>query len=226
MANRPPFEYGEWYHCFNRGVEKRTVFESELDSNRFLVLLFLANGTESIELFNDRKPRLEKVFNEDRKNPIVAIGAYCLMPNHFHLLLKEITEGGISTFMRKVGVAYAMYFNAKNERTGNLFLKPFRSRHIATDRYFQRVLQYIHFNPAELFESGWKSGKVRSIAALEKNLLNYPYSSLKSYVSKRVNPILSKEGFEVAENVSFSKRLQEAREYYAEVNGGSDNAMR
>ncbi len=222
MANRAPFEFGEWYHCYNRGVDKRTVFESELDANRFLMLLYLANGTSSIDLFMERKPKLQKAFAEVRRDPIVAVGAYCLMPNHFHLLIKETTDGGISKFMRKVGVAFAMYFNAKNERTGNLFLRPFRSRHISTDKYFQRVLQYIHFNPAELFEPGWKSGKVHNPASLEKKLIEYPYSSLKSYVSRDVSPILAKDGFEIAENVSFSKRLQEAREYYSE----SCDAMR
>lgn len=220
MANRAPFEIDEWYHCFNRGVEKRKVFDGELDANRFLMLLYLANDTGSIELFSDRKPQLEKVFNESRKHQIVSIGAYCLMPNHFHLLLKETEEGGISAFMRKVGVAYTMYFNAKNERIGNLFLKPFRSRHVATDRYFQRVLQYIHCNPAELFESGWKSGKVRNIGVLEKKLLKYPYSSLRSYAKKNKDPILSKDGFEIAENFSFSKVLHEAQVYYSEVGDG------
>jgi len=218
MANRSSFSIGEWYHCFNRGVEKRIVFEDERDSNRFLMTLYLANGTRPVHLFDNRRPELLKVFKEDRGVPIVAVGAYCLMPNHFHLMLKEITDGGITTFMRKLGVAYTMYFNARNERVGNLFMKPFRSRHIGTDRYFQRALQYIHLNPAELYEPGWKSGRVRHMRKLEKSLLEYPYSSLRSYEEgKNTTPILSQEGFEVADHVSLSKMLVEARAYYDEV---------
>lgn len=218
MARRQPFEFEEWYHCFNRGIDKRNVFESEMDANRFLMALFLANGTIPIGLYGIRKPKLASVLGDERGRPIVAVGAYCLMPNHFHLLLKEIEEDGITKFMQKLSTAYTMYFNAKNERVGNLFLKPFRSRHVSNDRYFQKVLQYIHCNPAELYEPGWKSGKVRNIRALERKLLEYPYSSLKSYVQRsRTDPILSSEGFEIAAHPTVSKMLGEARAYYAEL---------
>ena len=218
MANREPFEFGEWYHCFNRGVDKRNVFENEHDANRFLMLLYLANGVESVGLYNIQKPMLKKVLQSHRGNQLVSIGAYCLMPNHFHLLLKEVTDGGISIFMRKLGIAYAMYFNAKNDRVGNLFIRPFRSRHVGTDRYFQRVLEYIHCNPAELYESGWKSGKVRNLNLLEKKLVEYPYSSFGSYVNmKDRSPILSRDGFEIANHGSARCVLEDARTYYAEL---------
>ena len=94
MARRMHFEIEEWYHCFNRGVDKRDVFENENDANRFLMLLYLANSNMSVDLFNIKRPRLGDIIQEERGNPIVAIGAYCLMPNHYHLLLKEIVEGG------------------------------------------------------------------------------------------------------------------------------------
>ena len=218
MANRAPFEFGEWYHCFSRGVDKRDVFENEYDAERFLMILYSANGTESVGLYNIEKPELKKVFETDRGKPIVAIGGYCLMPNHYHLLLKEVVDGGISSFMRKVGIAYTLYFNAKNERVGNLFVRPFRSRHIGTDRYFQRVLQYIHSNPAELYEPGWKSGNVRDIRALEKKIREYPYSSLKNYTEKRItNPILARDGFDIADQPTLRRMLEDARTYYGEV---------
>ena len=218
MANQRFFASGEWYHCFNRGIEKRSVFEDEYDAQRFLMLLYLANGTEPISLFSDRKPELEKAFAADRGEPMVAIGAYCLMPNHFHLLIKELSDSGVTTFMRKVGTAYTMYFNNKNDRVGNLFLKPFRSRHIGTDRYFQRVLQYIHCNPAELYEPGWKSGRVRNMHSLERKLTEYSYSSLPSFTKAgKVSPILAHDVFEVADHPSISQMLAEARRYYADI---------
>ena len=126
-------------------------------------------------------------------------------------------EGGIATFMQKVGTAYTMYFNAKNERVGNLFMKPFRARHVGDDRYFQHVLQYIHCNPAELYEPEWKSGKVRNMRLLQEKLIEYPYSSLRSYETKENNPILSSDGFEIADQLPISRILKEAREYYASI---------
>src|SRR3989344_1337662 len=216
MARRHPFVIDEWYHCFNRGVEKRSVLGDEHDAQRFLMLLYLANGTEPVDLFAERKPELKKAFETERGTPLVTIGSYCLMPNHFHLLIKEVTDNGIATFMQKVGTAYAMYFNKKNDRVGNLFLKPFRSRHVATDRYFQRVLQYIHCNPAELFEPGWKSGKVRNMRLLERKLTEYPYSSLSGFAERgNVSPIISRDVFDVADHPSISRMLEEARAYYA-----------
>ena len=218
MANQRSFASGEWYHCFNRGIDKRSVFEDEYDAQRFLMLLYLANGTEPINLFSERKPELKKTFETDRGGPIVAIGAYCLMPNHFHLLVKELDGNGITTFMRKLGTAYTMYFNNKNERVGNLFLKPFRSRHIGTARYFQRVLQYIHCHPAELYEAGWKSGRVRNMRLLERKLVEYAYSSLLSFTKKdKVSPILTRDVFEIADHPSISRMLAEARAYYADI---------
>lgn len=184
------------------------------------MLLFLANGTERVDLYNIGKPQFKKIVEADRGAPVVAIGAYCLIPNHYHLLLKEIVEGGISSFMRKVGIAYTMYFNAKYHRIGNLFVRPFRSQHISTDHYFQRVLQYVHMNPAELYEPGWKAGKVRNMQALKQRLDKYPYSSLRSYSSKKFfDPILARDGFEIANQPSLGAMLSEARSYYAENPG-------
>lgn len=218
MAIRQPFEVGEWYHCYSRGIDKRSVFENELDANRFLMALYQANGTKKIQLFSVRKPAFGSALAVERGTPIVSIGAYCLMPNHFHLLLKEITEGGITSFMRKVGTAYTMYFNAKNERVGNLFTKPFRSRHVGTDSYFQRVIHYIHFNPAELYEPGWKSGKVRDMRRLERKLIGYPYSSLKGHYNTKVSdPILSQDVFDISDRQPLSRMLDESRSYYADI---------
>ncbi len=210
------FSVGEWYHCFNRGVDKRQIFDNEYDADRFLMLLYLANDKESINLFSIRRPRLRDILKNRRGIPNVAIGAYCLMPNHYHILLKEIVDGGITSFMRKIGTAYTMYFNSKHERVGHLFTGTFRARHVVDDRYFQKVLPYIHCNPAELYEPGWRSGKVRNMNALEGKLVEYPYSSMRSYVRKSADPIISRDAFDIAYEQSISRMLGEARADYAE----------
>ena len=177
----------------NRGLARRPIFLDAKDYKNFLFLLKEITETFSIE-----------------------IHAYSLMPNHYHLLLKEIVDDGITSFMRKVGTAYTMYFNQKNERTGHLFSGPFRAKRIGTDRYFQHALRYIHCNPAELYERGWKIGRVRNMGLLERKLIDFPYSSLKSFVGGGIpNPILSRDGLDIAEKVSASAMLRDARDYYA-----------
>ncbi len=213
MGLRAPFAPDEWYHCYSRGIDKRTVFENASDYKRFIELLYLTNSTASVHRSNLKG----NVFDIERSDPLVGIGAFCLMPNHFHLLLKETTEGGISAFMQKLGTAYTMYFNIKRDRTGGLFTKPFRSRHIPDDKYLQRVIQYIHCNHAELYEPGWKSGKVKNPAGLQNKLLKNPYSSFGAFSKKDTyKKILSNSVFEIETQLPPLKMLEEARAYYAE----------
>lgn len=107
------------------------------------------------------------------------------MPNHFHILLQEVQEGGVSKFMHKVGTSFTMYFNIKRKRVGNVFIKPFRSKHIANDHYLKQVVRYIHLNPAELVEPEWKQGVVQDMRLLKKYIQNYRYSSLPDYQEER-----------------------------------------
>ncbi|MEK7480431.1 MAG: transposase [Patescibacteria group bacterium] len=220
MAQRPvPFQFNEWFHCYNRGIEKRVVFESEDNSERFLQILYLANSTNTLHRSNLSQKTTEEVVSMRRSGALVSIGAYCLMPNHFHLLLKEITDGGITRFMQKLGTAYTMYFNKKNARTGNLFMKPFRSRHVGEDRYFQHVVNYIHCNPAERFDGGWKKGAVRDMDRLEKQLLTYRYSSFPDFAGDKrpISAILSPDVFDVYRHSVPRKILDDARAYYASI---------
>lgn len=218
--NRVPFAPGEWYHCFSRGIDKRETFTHTIDYKRFLGLLYVTNSTPAIHRSDMRSAALADVLSASRGKPLVDIGAFCLMPNHFHLLLREISQGGISSFMRKLGTAYTMYFNIRHDRTGNLFTKPFRSKHVSDDRYLQRVLQYIHCNPAETFEAGWKEGRVANMALLQKKLMTYPYSSFRAFSDENTpaRKILSDAIFEIETKLPPAKMLREAREYYRDIN--------
>jgi putative transposase len=183
MKGREIFAVDEWYHCYSRGVDKRIVFEDESDYSRFKNLLYLCNSTTSIHRSAIANLKGKEVYDIQRGEPLVAIGAYCLMPNHFHLLMRETREGGVSEFMRKVGIAYAMYFNIKHDRIGNLFVKPFRAKHVSDDDYFKRVALYIHLNPVELYEPGWKEGRIGDLHSLEENIRYFEYSSLPEYLA-------------------------------------------
>ncbi|MEK7109124.1 MAG: transposase [Patescibacteria group bacterium] len=140
-----------------------------------------------------------------RSDALVAIGAYCLMPTHFHLLIKELKPGGITKFMQKVGTSYTMYFNIKRERVGGLFVTPFRSKHINDDRYLQQVAQYIHLNPHETVGL--------------KELRNYPYSSFPDYCgeSRVTQTILDKEAFNFFTDTMPAPEtlIEEAAEYFS-----------
>jgi hypothetical protein len=99
------------------------------------------------------------------------------MPNHFHLLLYEKTEGGISHFMQKLGTAYTKYYNERNERVGGLFTRPFRAKHINSDDYLREIIPYIHLNPRELIDNA----PIAPFANLEKALESYYYSSFPDF---------------------------------------------
>lgn len=217
MAKRKiPFAINEWYHCYNRGVDKRIVFQDEKDYYRFLEQLYLANNEVPLRRDDIGRRNFEEVLKMPRGKPLVAIGAFCLMPNHFHIVLKEVVEGGISAFMQKLGTAYVMYFNERNDRTGNLFVKPFRSQHVGDDRYFQYLISYVHCNPVELYEPKWKSGIVQDIKSLSAKITEYPYSSLCAHenATSFINNILDKTIYEVSQKVPVWKMLKEANEYY------------
>ena len=213
-----PFATDEWYHCYNRGVEKRVAFEDSRDYHRFLELLYLANDEYPLRRDDIGTHKFEEILRTPRGKKLVSIGAFCLMPNHFHLVLKEVADGGITAFMHKIGTAYTMYFNARHDRTGNLFLKPFRSRHISTDRYFQHLVNYVHSNPATLYEHSWKTGHIVDPQFLGEQVATYPYSSLGAHTDVRTptRAILDEEVFSIVHTVPIRKILQEARQYYAE----------
>ncbi len=221
--NRSPIEVGEWYHCYSRGVDKRRVFERPSDYDRFLTLMFVANATKSVHVSNLRNTKLQHVLADtriDRAKPIVELGAYCLMPNHVHFLVKELHEGGIAKYMQKIFTGYTMYFNKSRERTGALFSGTFKSRHVHDDVYFQWALAYIHLNPVELWESNWKRG-VGNIERIERQLARFQFSSLSAFQDEKhwARKLLGQEAFELVEKkISTRELLEEAQAYYTETN--------
>ncbi|MFA5888664.1 MAG: transposase [Candidatus Paceibacterota bacterium] len=179
------FVPGEFYHLYNRGTDKRIIFADKKDYEHFLFLMHICNTTKNIESRN-----INETFN--REETLVDIGAYCLMPNHFHFLVYEKTEGGVSKYMLKLMTGYSMYFNKKYERTGKLYEGVFKSIHTQNDNYLKYLYSYIHLNPAKLIDKDWKTSKNRNVVNLLKYVFDYKYSSLQEYVGlkfKIINPI-------------------------------------
>lgn len=183
MERKKPFVEGEFYHLYNRGAEKRTIFTSVQDYKRFLMLLYLANSENDIRVGNILKnTTYEEVFLRDLGEPLVAVGAFCLMPNHFHILATPLTKGGLSRYMLKLQTGYSMYFNTKNERDGSLFQGPFKSTHVVSDVQLAYLFAYIHLNPAKLKDLLWKTRKKTGYKTLHTFVESYPYSSYGAYL--------------------------------------------
>jgi putative transposase len=184
MQRKVDFVVSEYYHVYNRGADKRKIFLSPSDYRRFIALLYLANSDEDVRIGNlFRNTSYLDIFKKERGNQLVSIGAYCLMPNHFHLLVTPLVENGLSQFMLKLQTGYSMYFNIKNDRKGALFQGPFKSEHAADDVYLKYLFSYIHLNPAKLKDSHWKENICSEQQRLLKSFVEeYPYSSLKEYL--------------------------------------------
>ena len=187
MYRKTPFVENEYYHIYSRGVEKRKIFLNVKDYNRFVALLYIMNQTGSFRMDNflrDNKNDLVNIFNEKTDEPLVSILGYCLMPNHFHLILYEHTEGGISKFMGKLLTAYSMYFNTKYERSGPLFTHPFRSEHIDNESQHMYIFCYVHLNPLSIVEKSWKEEGVKNKKEAIEFLEKYQFSSYQDFIEK------------------------------------------
>jgi len=156
------FEPGGYYHIYNRGSEKRTIFQSNRDYTKFL----------------DRTI-------ENSKKYEVKILCYCLIPNHFHFLLQESSRYAITSFLNAVQLGHAKYFNTKYDRVGPLYQGRFKAKPVETDEYLMYVSAYIHRNPIANFLD---SGIPRNSRNRDRNLLlSYPYSSYRSYIGLDTN---------------------------------------
>jgi putative transposase len=173
----------EYYHVYNRGAHKAAIFNQKIDYERFLSLLYIANNSEPVRFYN---LNINKIFSYERKTTLVDIVAYCLMPNHFHIALKERVEGGITRFLQKLCTGYSMYYNIKYDHSGTIFQGRCKSKHVDNDDYFRYLIQYIHLNPFGIEEPdmtrGAKSDHLDEATAYSKT---YEYSSFKDYLGEK-----------------------------------------
>lgn len=194
MQRKIIFSEGEYYHIYNRGVEKRIIFLDKADYERFLLLLKVANSTEPVHIQSSYRGR---ALIGEKEETLVDIGAFCLMPNHFHILLKEKRSDGIRLFLHKISTAYSMYFNKRYERKGALFQGVFQAQHADSDNYLKYLFSYIHLNPIKLIQSDWKENGIGDIDGAKKYLDDYRYSSFSDYtgVKREENNILNTKVF-------------------------------
>lgn len=156
---KTPFINGEFYHIFNRGTDKRVVLSNEYDFKRFLQSMEEFNSVEPIASIYANSFRESKLRRPTSK--LVNVVCYCLNINHFHMILEQIVDGGISEFMKRLGGGYTKYFNHKHKRSGVLFQGKFKSCHIDSNEYLLHVSAYVNLNnlahkiKGEKFRSSW-----------------------------------------------------------------------
>lgn len=195
---------GEYYHLYSRGNSKQKIFLDDNDYQHFVKCLFVCNTTKKFKF--SRNIKLTP-FDFERGDILVSIGAWVLMPNHFHIYLiaphqskytlKE-NQNRISEFMRKVLTAYSLYFNKKHNRTGGLFEGRFKSVHVGTDNQAKYLFSYIHLNPIKLIQKAWKEEGINDIKEALKFLDSYKWSSYCDYnnkIERLENLILKKDDF-------------------------------
>lgn len=187
-----PFVNGEFYHLYNRGLEKRDIFEGTRDYSHFIQTMFYYQIQNPKPKFSTY--RHSKIFPVDPIKKIVDIICYCLMPNHFHILVKQLKDGGVQEFIRKFVLSYTKYRNLKYNHQGPLFNGPFKAVRIETDEQLIHVSRYIHLNPL--------------VSLLTKDLKLYPWSSYHNYLNSNDKSIVVKE-----EILNFFKSPKEYKKF-------------
>jgi len=171
-----PFVNGEFYHILNRGVAQIPIFSQVADYKRFLATMIYYQVAQSKPRFSLFAPTTNLL---DTNQKTVEIICYCLMPNHFHLLLQQVKNGGITEFVSKLSNSYAKHFNLKNKRVGPLFQGEFKAIHVDSNEQLLHLSRYIHLNPL--------------VSNVTKRLEIYEWSSYREYVNGVDKPICSKE---------------------------------
>ena len=182
-----------YYHIYNRGVDKRKIFLNDFDYIRFLESLRDFNDIESVGGIYLKKIRDRRFGGTtSKKEPLVRILCYCLMPNHYHFLLEQLENNGITGFMRRIGTGYSRYFNDKYERSGTLFESRFQAVLVERNEQLEHLLRYIHLNPLDVLEPNWRESGIKDVNKAEKFLEKYRWSSHLAYISDRPSKIIDK----------------------------------
>lgn len=190
---KPQFENNEIYHVLNRGVEKRKIFLDDKDYFRFIHDLYEFNDEAPAENIYYKSLWLESYEVEPRKitkerKLLVEILSFCLMPNHYHLIVRQLKDGGIIKFMQKLGTGYTMSFNKKYKRIGPLFQGTFKPILIDKSNHFLNLPYYIHLNPLDLKFPEWRVRKMGDYNEAIEYLNNYRWSSHLDYIGKKNFP--------------------------------------
>jgi len=204
------YSVGSYLHVIKRGARGLDIVRDDSDKWRFLKSLYMLNET-FLDHNWTRSTKGESMFHRPgdwpERSPLVEVVAYTLLPNHFHLILRETKEGGVSQFMQKLGQSMTNHFNEKYDEKGSLFQGAFKSKTCTDDTYMRYLFAYVMVkNTFEMYPEGGLVGARKNFEYAWKWALTYPFSSLREYAGTKNTPILSKQHFqEIFPNNSFKK---------------------
>lgn len=188
---------GDIFHILNRGVEKRKIFLDDEDHLRFVYNLLDFNDKNLInQSYYTRRSKFSVMSLQKQqqqkleKEELVNILCFCLMPNHYHILVQEKINGGAGLFSKKLTNGYTLYFNLKNDRSGVLFQGRSKIISIRRDEHFLHLPYYILSNPIKLVESKWKEDGIKNQKKVIQFLDNYKWSSYQDVVRKQNFPLM------------------------------------
>lgn len=180
------------YHIILRGIDDNLIFKDLDDYYRMIFSIYELNNASPTTI--QRKREARKRFKKesggpsstaDERDKFVEILSFCFMPNHVHLLLRQIKDAGITKFMAKVGTGFAGYFNRKYQRKGYVFQNRFKDVYIEDDNQLRTVFNYIHANPISLIEPGWKENGINNSETAIDFLKSYKWSSYQGYIGQK-----------------------------------------
>lgn len=181
----------DFYHILNRGVDKRNVVLDDHDRARFIHDLFVFNDIQPV-----LHPKLSRRQGENyERKLLVHIHAFCLMPNHYHLLISPLIENGIALFMKKLNMGYAKYFNERYRRSGALWQGKFKRILVEHEAHFNYIPYYIHLNPLDLKFPEWRTGNVLHTNDALAYLHTYRWNSHLDYIGIKNFPSVSYRDF-------------------------------
>jgi putative transposase len=177
------------FHVLNRGVDKRSIVEDDSDRLRFVHSLFVFNDVKNVDP-NHASPYWRE--EADARDRLVNLYAWCLMGNHYHMLLSAVNDdpANISTFLKKLNMGYAKYFNEKYLRTGALWQGKSKKIEIGSQPHFERIPFYIHLNPLDFKLPEWREGKIKNTQYALDTLSAYRWSSHLDYMGENNWPSL------------------------------------
>lgn len=193
------------YHIILRGLDDNLIFKDINDYYRGIFSIYEFNNVKPVEIKKRRQARRQEKKQEksgspssatlDKRDKLVEVYCFCFMPNHIHLLIRQLKDNGLIKFMRKVGTGYAKYFNGKYIRKGYVFQNRFRSVCIGDDNQLRTIFNYIHVNPVSLIEPRWKEKGVSKPENAVKFLEDYKWSSYKDYLGENNFPSVTERNF-------------------------------
>jgi len=200
------FVNDEIYHIVLRAIDDNLLFKNIDDYYRGIFSIYEFNTTNPVTIRERRKIRVQLKKADrgpssvaeafiDKRDKLVEVFGFCFMPNHFHLLLKQLKENGITKFMSKGGTGLGGYFNRKYSRKGHVFQDRFTAIHIKNEDQLKTIFVYIHTNSISIIEPKWKEIGIKESEKVIKFLENYKWSSYPDYIGKKNFPSVTDRDF-------------------------------